>query len=682
MILPDAKTLSVPFEAVSARAVRVTALQVFETNIPQFLQVNPLSGTDQLGRVGRVLWRKTIPLTSQVKGRWARYNLDVTELTARHPGALFHLSLAIAPKDAIWDCPGGDDAADLDDPEPASQDDGDSVPSTNWDYYENQYYDYDGDGDGGMRWDERDDPCKSSYYRYQSTTRASRNLLASNIGLIAKRGPKGKLLIVSTALDSAKPKSGVKIDVMSFQNQVLASALTDANGTVELDPRAQPFALIADDSGRKGYLRIAPAVALPVSHFDVGGETVALGLKGHLYGDRGVWRPGDSIYLTFALEDKTHTLPANHPVTLELRNPRGQLAQTSTNSHPVGQFYAFELKTTADAPTGNWDATVIVGGATFHKSLKIETVMPNRLKVELELGDKPVIESSPLKGIVSSEWLTGATAANLRANIEVRLAPTATAFTRHADFVFDDPARSFNGAPITVYDGKLDADGKASFEKDLDLPHDVPGMLNATFITRVFERGGTFSINSESRTVAAFDRYVGLKLPKGDATRDVLLTDTRHTVEFASVDVAGAAVSIPRLQVSLYKVQWRWWWDQNGDSLAQYAQSESTGLIEKQVISTRDGRGKWSFEVKYPEWGRYLVRACDLDGGHCTGRVLYIDWPSWVGATREESGPAANILSLTSDKQEYRAGETAVVQLPEASQGRALLTLENGSTVL
>ncbi len=51
-------------------------------------------------------------------------------------------------------------------------------------------------------------------------------------------------------------------------------------------------------------------------------------------------------------------------------------------------------------------------------------------------------------------------------------------------------------------------------------------------------------------------------------------------------------VSIPRLQVSLYKVQWRWWWDQSGDSLAQYAQSESTGLIQKQVISTSDGRGQ------------------------------------------------------------------------------------------
>ena len=80
-------------------------------------------------------------------------------------------------------------------------------------------------------------------------------------------------------------------------------------------------------------------------------------------------------------------------------------------------------------------------------------------------------------------------------------------------------------------------------------------------------------------------------------------------------------------------------------------------------------RGQWKFEVKYPEWGRYLVRACDLDGGHCTGRVFYIDWPSWAGAAREQSGPAANVLMITSDKPEYKVGETATVQLPQGGAG-------------
>ena len=54
-------------------------------------------------------------------------------------------------------------------------------------------------------------------------------------------------------------------------------------------------------------------MALPVSHFDVGGETVVDGLKGYLYGDRGVWRPGDTIYLTFALQDRTQDAAAQPP---------------------------------------------------------------------------------------------------------------------------------------------------------------------------------------------------------------------------------------------------------------------------------------------------------------------------------------------------------------------------------
>ncbi len=678
VILPDAKTLSVPFEAVSVRSVRVTALQVFEPNIPQFLQVNNLSGGQELGRVGRVLWRKTIPLTSQVQGRWTRYNLDVTELMRKHPGGLFQLTLSISSRDAQWQCPDDTETDELEDPEPLSQEDGDAAQQTNWDYYGEDYYDEEGE----LKWNERDDPCKPAYYRYAPNLRAFRNVLASNIGLIAKRGAGSKLLIVATALDTARPKSGIKIDLLSFQNQVLASGRTDGNGAVELDSRSQPFAVIADDNGRKGYLRVAPAVALPVSHFDVGGETVVNGLKGHLYGDRGVWRPGDAIYLTFALQDRAKTLPANHPATLELRDPRGQLVQTLTNTTPVGQFYAFELKTPTDAPTGDWNASVRVGGATFAKTVKVETVMPNRLKIALDLGEKPVVESSPLKGAIDAQWLSGATANALRAAVEVRLSPTPTTFTRFADYAFDDPARGFSGAPILVYDEKLDAEGHAAFEKDLDLPRDVPGMLNATFVTRVFERGGAFSINRESRTVAAFDRYIGIKLPKGDAARDMLLTDTQHTLQLASVDLEGKPVSVPRLQVTLYKVQWRWWWDQSGDSLAQYAQGESTHVIKRETLATRDGAGEWKFEIKYPEWGRYLVRACDLDGGHCTGQVLYIDWPSWAGASRDQSGPAANVLTITSDKQEYKVGETAIIQLPEAAQGRALLTLENGTSVL
>ncbi len=640
VILPDATTLSVPFEAVSARAVQVTAVQVFEPNIPQFLQVNSLSGYSELGRVGRVLWRKSIPLTAQVPGKWSRYSLDVTDLMRKHPGGLFQLKLSLSPRDALYEC-AGQTADDTAESEPSSADDADSYNAEEnnsaWNYYE------EGDYDGEVVWAEREDPCKPAYYRYGQNIRAQRNLLASNIGLIAKRGAKGKLLVVATALDSSKPMSGVAINAISFQNQVIASGRTGGDGTLELDLRAQPFALIADDNGRKGYLKVAQGVALPASHFDVGGETVVNGLKGYLYGDRGVWRPGDTIYLTFALQDRTKTLPANHPVTLELRNPRGQLVQTLTNTTPVGQFYAFELKTAADAPTGDWNATAMIGGATFGKSLKVETVMPNRLKIELGFdgsqGDQDVLASKPLRARLSSQWLSGATAANLRANVEVRLSPGATRFKTFTDYAFDDPARGFSGSPITVFDGELDAEGNAEAGEE---PR--PAARRARHAQRQFHHARVRTrrrLQHQPRD-AHGGRLRPLRGPEdAEGRRRARHAADRHTAcrgpghrrsrRQAGVDPATAGDAL-----------------QGGVALVVGTERRLAGAIragreqfhpQEETISSKDGRGQWSFEIKYPDWGRYLVRVCDLDGGHCTGRVFYVDWPSWAGAQRDQSGP-------------------------------------------
>ncbi|MCB1623970.1 MAG: hypothetical protein KDI32_05250, partial [Pseudomonadales bacterium] len=200
VILPQATTLSVPFEAVSVRAVRVTALRIYERNVPQFLQVNALDGTHELGRVGRFIWQKVIPLTAPVPGRWTRYNLDVTELMKSEPGGMFQLTLSIAPPDSTYSCPSLDSSTTVPTAtvEIANQESGDMAEPSNWDYSE-EYFGADVEAD----WRERDNPCNPAYYRYADGVRATRNLLASNIGLLAKRDQRGAWLAVATNLRDA-----------------------------------------------------------------------------------------------------------------------------------------------------------------------------------------------------------------------------------------------------------------------------------------------------------------------------------------------------------------------------------------------------------------------------------------------------------------------------------------------
>ena len=677
VILPDSEAISVPFEAVSARSVSVLATRIYEENLAQFLQVNSLDGDQELGRVGRILWRKKIDLTGPRTGRWQRYSLDVSELLRKYPRGMFQLKLQITPPDSDYKCdtPLQAPNAAAPAPEPKNQEDGDSYLQSNWDFVE-QYY------GGGGEWDRRNDPCNIAYFRYADGVAAARNLLASNIGLLAKRDQRGQLLIAATDLGSAKALPGTKLSLRNYQNQEIGIATTDSSGLATLSTEGTPYLLVAEAHNQLGYLKLAAGAALPVSHFDVGGETVSGGIKGFIYGDRGVWRPGDNLYLTFVLQDKDGNLPANHPVTLELYDPSNRLVQSQVNTRPVGHFYAFTLATGPAAPTGNWTAKAVLGGSTFTRRLKIETVMPNRLKIALDLGSAQLRVGKPIAGSLTSQWLSGATAGGLKADVSVRLTPATTAFSSFRDFVFDDPARRFAAEPITVFEGNLDDNGNAHFEDGLKLDAAAPGMLSATFTTRVFERGGAFSIQRENLSYAPFARFVGLRLPKGDVARDMLLTDQDHMLEIATLDADGKPVSIKDLQVTLYKVEWRWWWDKGADSLAQYVEGQSNAVVRTGKVDTANGRGAFKFRVNYPDWGRYLLRVCDPGGGHCSGRTFYIDWPAWAGKEREQSGPAASVLTVTADKDQYQVGDTATLQLPESAQGRALITVENGSKIL
>ncbi|WP_423926969.1 alpha-2-macroglobulin family protein [Candidatus Palauibacter sp.] len=676
VVLPRADRLTVPIEAANVHSVQVTAFRVYETNIGQFLQANDLSEGRELRRTGRTLWRRTVELPEEPGGGWTRYTLDVSDVVRASSGSLVRLTLSLNRGNSTFACSEAQDRIPvLEEPWPADLEAAGSSPSS-WDAIEASYQ-------GSVDWRDRNDPCVDAYFRWSSRAGDSRNFLASNIGMTAKRDARGGTLVATTDLRTSEPMRGVAVTFMNYQNQPLETVVTGPGGLARTTLPSEPHHAVATRGGERGYLKMSPGMALPTSHFDVGGEVVAEGLKGAIYGERGVWRPGDDIHLTFVVDDADNPLPAGHPATLRLLNPLGQVVHTVTNADPVGDFYAFALRTAADAPTGNWNAAVEVGGARFSTPLKIETVMPNRLKVELDLGEGEFLQGGVRhEATLVGQWLSGAVARQLNTDVQVRFRSVPTAFTRFSDFVFDDPARDYSDEPLTVFEGTLDDEGHAAFTTELAPGGHSPGMLSATFTTRIFEPGGAFSTNRRSLRFSPYDRYVGVRLPLGDTRRGMLLTDTVHTVRVATLSPDGEPVSADSVDLTLYKIDWRWWWDRSAESLARYSESEHSSVVARGRVATTDGRGSWNFRVSYPDWGRYLLRACDTEGGHCTGRTVYIDWPGWAGRPQEQSGAGASALTLLADTTSYQVGDVAEIQLPEANTGRALVTLETGTRIL
>ena len=670
VIMVGKDQMILPFRAVGLRAVDVNVVQIFEDNVLQYLQVNSLGGESQLKRVARPVKRKKIDL--QASGvmdldRWNRFTLDLSTLIDIQPGAMYQVGINFRKEYSLYFCPGVASADGLQSTE------GDWTQEEESSYWDNDYYGENYD------WQQRDNPCDASYYG--ARREASKLVFASELGLIAKRGEQGKLLAFVSNIKSTEPMAGVEVTAYDFQQQPIGSASSGQNGMVSLPLSAKPFAIVARKGNESGYLKLDDGSALSMSNFDVGGEKVQKGVKGFIYGERGVWRPGDTLHLDFMLEDRQKALPADHPVVLEFYNPRGQVQTRTVSQAAVGGLYSFTVSTPADAPTGNWSAKVSVGSATFRKPIKIETVKPNRLKVKLDFGQKSLRASDGnIKATLSSRWLHGATAGNLKATVDMSARPATTQFKDFPNFSFDDPSKEFSASTEEVFSGRLDSEGNAPLSINTVPGENAPGVLQALFRTKVFEEGGDFSINTVTIPYYPYENFVGVKVPEGDK-RNMLLTDKDHTVQIAAVNAAGKPISRPEVKVELFKLNWKWWWDNSYEDLSNYVGRSHREALQEDMVTVNNGRADWKLRVNHPQWGRYYLRVTDPVSGHSAGTVFYMDWPGWAGKGRGDLG-GATMLSFTTNKESYQVGEEVTVHLPPAEGGRALISIESGTRVI
>lgn len=674
-ILPGSDGLVLPFEAVNLKAVDIKIVKIFETNVLQFLQVNTLEGNQELRRVGKPIIKKMVSLENSGVtdfGRWNRFTIDLSTYINAEPGAIYQVSVDFKRPYASFACEGGEEMTLS---ENAFEDQNwDSAPEESyWDSYEDYYY-----GDD-YNWEDRDNPCTNSYYVNKAIRR---NVIASDLGIIAKRGGGGSTVVVVNDLKTTAPMSGVQVDLYDFQQQIIGTASTGSDGKVTIDSRQSPFALVARSGNQRGYLRMNDGESLSLSNFDVGGERVSEGLKGFLYGERGVWRPGDSLYLSFVLEDKMKTIPSGHPVVFELQNPQGQVVNRLVRSGSENGFYNFATATAPDAPTGNWLGRVKVGGTEFTQPLKIEMVKPNRLKINLDFGlDKITAVRNNVSGDLQVNWLHGAPGKDLTAEFEVTLVKGETKFPKYEEYVFDDPSRDFYSESQKVFEGQTDESGHATVNATLNVEGTPPGMLNAVFRGKAFEESGNFSVDRFNLPFYPYESFVGIRTPEGDAARGMLLTDTTHRIDVVTVDADGNPVSRNGVEMYLYELTWQWWWDESSNGNVNFMSGSDANPVAQGKIRTVNGRGAWNFKVKYPAWGRYFLKAYDPESGHSTGKIVYIDWPGWAGRARNESA-GATMLSFTSDKGSYNVGEQANLVIPGADNSRALISVENGSQVL
>ena len=681
VIVPHTNGIMFPFRAVCLSAVDVRVIKIFENNIVQFLQTNQLNGDQEIKRVGRVLYDKEVKLMSDSPinyNEWNNFSLDLSKLIEPEPGAIYRVELSFRKKHSLYQRT-AEDANKIDSyVEPKDPNESYNQPDDSfWSYYEGDSdFDYE-----GYNWDEKDDPTKDSYYMMGNHS-VTRNVLASDFGIIAKAGGNNEYFVAITDLRTTDPLKDIEVEFRNMQNQPMATVKTGEDGMCSIKLAEKPFVLIAKKEKQRGYLRLDDASSLSLSMFDVKGEQLKKGVKGFIYGERGVWRPGDPIYLTFILEDKNNSLPPNHPVILELFTPAGQLSQRLVKVNNVNGFYCFTLTTPGDAPTGNWNAKVQVGGSTFARTLRIETVKPNRMKINLNFASALFHKGVTETGKMQVNWLYGAPAANAKATIEATVASGKTNFESCKGYVFDDPVKKITSQDILIFKGNVNADGVADLKFKLDLAADAPGMVAVQMKTRAYEASGDFSIDRAVFNYSPFKAYAGVKIPEGKGWNNALFADEKNVIPMALVDETGKPID-GRLKVEIYSVYWRWWWDQSAEkNTADYVSGEHTKLMKTDYVQVKNGRAIYEMTLNSEIWGRKFIRITDTSGGHSTGAIFYTTGKDWWSNAGSQNPGGAEMLMFQTDKKQYKVGETVSIELPVTHKGRALVSIETGSRVI
>ncbi|MEL6392057.1 MAG: MG2 domain-containing protein [Bacteroidota bacterium] len=413
-----------------------------------------------------------------------------------------------------------------------------------------------------------------------------------------------------------------------------------------------------------------------MSKFDVSGVSARAGIKGAFYAERGVWRPGDEVFLNFVIEDRLAKLPPSYPVEFELIDPRGRSIEKRSVTAEVGDIYPLYFETDPDDPTGNWRAVVRVGGQTFSRNIMIETIKPNRLKIDLDFNGQALSPANNTIGLKSA-YLTGAKADGLKADVSWELKTDYRGYEEYPQFMWHDPARrKYTSSTTEIFDGTLDANGNANFNIPT-LNEQLSGPMRAGFKTRVYEPGGNFSIDNITTDYRPYSQLVGIRLPRNRWGGKEMARERDNSIELQTVNPDGSPAANRYLTVGVYRVDWRYWWQDSYDNVSRFNSTQHTQSLSNGEVRT-NGSGEANYTVRVEEWGRYLVRVCDPQSGHCTGDFFYAGYPDDASLDRE----AASILRLQTDKTEYESGEEVELTIPGSAGGMALVSLENSAGVI
>ena len=504
-------------------------------------------------------------------------------------------------------------------------------------------------------------------------TRATQWFIVSDLGLTAFSGDDGIHGFVRS-LAAAKPIAGASVRLIARNNEVLATAKTDASGYVRFEAGntrgeggLKPAILVAEGgAGEYAFLDLT-ANAFDLSDRGVAGREAPGPLDGYLYTERGVYRPGEEMNITALVRDQSGRA-ATLPVTLIVTRPDGvEHGRYLLSDQGLGGR-SFRLTLNSSAQTGTWRAKLHAdpaGDAVTQVTFMVEDYMPERLDMTLEPGGGALAPEETQTVKVAGRYLYGPPAAGLAIEADIVVKPSAQDLEGYPGYQFGqadekiEPTRqALENLPATG------DDGTAQIAIALPAVTRTARPLEADVIVRLREPGGRAIERQITLPVDMREARIGLKPQFGAAG---LAEGEKALFGVVMLDAAGKR-SAQSLDWELVRLDTSWQWYSRDGAWAYEAQTISRKVAHGTVDALADGAATIAADVDY---GRYRLEVRSPAPG---GPVSSVDFTAgWYAG--EDTADSPEMLDVALDKAAYKPGDTAKLRIATKEGGTALVAV-------
>ncbi|MBW3129199.1 alpha-2-macroglobulin family protein [Hymenobacter profundi] len=516
----------------------------------------------------------------------------------------------------------------------------------------------------------------------------SKLVAVTDIGLIVKQGAAGSTLVFANSIRDAKPLSGVSVRFVSNNNQVMGTGTTNSDGVAKFDSTAATsrFRLgmvMAQRQADFTFLDLSRS-RVETSRFEVGGlQSNAARYQAFLYGDRDLYRPGDTIRTNTIIRTETwQAPPKNLPVKIRLLLPTGkEYASLRQQLSAAGAFEArFILP--PSIMTGLYTLEVLTGNDVLltSRQLSVEEFIPDRLKVTVKASRAVVKPGQPVSALIMAQNLFGPPAADRKFEVEFSLKEKPFTPKNYPDYTFainsGEKRRGNYGyqeqTPIsarfekTVREGTTDDAGRSTATYQVPDYTDL-GTLEGAAFTTVFDETGR-PVNR----LATFEVQTQPVLFGIRALPELVSTREKVPVQVVALTPAGQPTSAPA-RVQVVRLLWETVIERQGGRYIYNSQKREQVVSSQHVTVGASGGAAVQFAPTYS--GEYEIRVARPGAATYVAQQVYA---YGYGDTQANSFEVNNEgeVTIEPDKAKYEPGETAHLLLKTPFPGRVLVTVE------